>query len=81
MENILVDRCNGEFIIKLCDFGFSTFITPNEKLNHGVGSRFYIAPEILAKRSYDEKVDVWSATIVTYILLIGKIPYPGKNIY
>lgn len=53
---------------------------PNEKLFKGVGSRYYLAPEILKKQVYDDKVDVWSATIVVYILLTGDMPFPGNTV-
>lgn len=84
MENILVD-CNlgskdNKLIVKLTDFGFSAFKQEDGKFKQGVGSRYYIAPEILVKKPYDQKVDVWSASIVVYILLTGEMPYPGKDI-
>jgi calcium-dependent protein kinase len=80
LENILIDSRNDGILVKLTDFGFSTFKPSTGKLNKGVGSRYYIAPEILKKHAYDEKIDVWSATVVVYILLIGDMPYPGKNV-
>jgi len=52
---------------------------PDEKLIKGLGSKYYIAPEIVKKRPYDMKVDVFSATVVIYSLLIGRIPFPGKD--
>lgn len=44
-----------------------------------LGSTRYVAPEILLKQPYDVKVDVWSATIVIFILLTGKMPFNGKD--
>ena len=44
-----------------------------------MGSTRYVAPEILNKRPYDIKVDIWSATIVIFVLLTGKMPYNGKD--
>jgi serine/threonine protein kinase len=38
-----------------------------------------MAPEIIKGKNYNEKVDIWSIGIITYMLLIGKNPYPGKN--
>lgn len=55
----------------MTDFGFATYLCPGEKLNKGVGSRFYLAPEIVFQKSYDFKVDVWSSTAVIYSLLSG----------
>lgn len=80
LENILVDSRNDGILVKLTDFGFSSFLEPGQKLTKGVGSRYYIAPEILKKQPYDTKIDVWSATVVVYILLCGDMPYPGKTV-
>ena len=29
---------------------------------------------------YDFKIDVWSATIIIFVLLCGHLPFHGKNI-
>lgn len=44
-----------------------------------VGSKKYMAPEILKKRPYDTKVDVWSATVTIFVLLTGQMPFRGKT--
>ena len=39
-----------------------------------------MAPEILNKRSYGYKVDVWSVAVVIYILLTGDMPFHGDTL-
>ena len=64
--------------LKLIDFGLSSRIKKNGKLNHTVGTSFFIAPEIL-NGEYDEKCDVWSIGVILYYLLSGKFPFTGNT--
>lgn len=51
MENILVNGFRSEGpLIKLTDFGFATELKQGEKLDNRVGSRYYMAPEILNEK-------------------------------
>lgn len=36
-------------------------------------------PEIIKGESYDEKVDIWSAGVVVYVMLSGKPPFTGAE--
>jgi len=38
-----------------------------------------MAPEMIDRKPYDFKVDVWSAAIIIYTLLVGKLPYDGND--
>jgi serine/threonine protein kinase len=51
LENILLDEKTGN--VKLCDFGFSSFIKKEKKFT-SCGSPTYISPEILQKEGYDK---------------------------
>lgn len=43
-----------------------------------LGTPFYIAPEVL-KGNYNEKCDLWSIGVITFMLLSGKAPFFGKD--
>lgn len=43
------------------------------------GTVAFSAPEIFTQSIYDEKVDIWSAGIVLYYMLSGKLPYENEN--
>ena len=43
------------------------------------GTSYYIAPDILLKKGYNEKCDVWSLGVILYILLAGRPPFDGDG--
>jgi len=66
--------------VKLTDFGFSCFFQPGEGQTQVLGSPLYMAPEIIESRNpYDQKVDLWSLGVVTFILLSGRPPFKGRG--
>ena len=73
-ENILMDKID-KLEIKLTDFGFATYYDHQEKLTEVLGSPIYMPPEIVKHEKYDSKADVWSAGVVTYVMLCGKPPF------
>lgn len=43
------------------------------------GTSYYIAPDVLAKKGYNERCDVWSLGVILFILLTGKPPFDGDG--
>jgi calcium-dependent protein kinase len=72
-ENILLES-NNDTTIKIIDLGLSQIKNKNSVLNAERGSIYYLAPEMILK-CYDHKVDIWSAGVIFYILLVGKPPF------
>ncbi|KAI3699369.1 hypothetical protein L2E82_43630 [Cichorium intybus] len=73
-ENFLFKSPNEDSHLKATDFGLSDFIRPGRKFTDIVGSAYYVAPEVLRRRSGPES-DVWSIGVITYILLCGRRPF------
>lgn len=75
-ENMLIDF-NGN--IRIIDFGLGTR-SSGKHLDLGCGSPHYTAPEVIRDRTfYDGRVaDVWSAGVILYALLAGKLPFDGE---
>lgn len=67
------------FIIKIIDWGLSSFIQPNQKLTEDYGTLEFMAPEVL-KKSYNEKCDIWSCGIIFFEMLSGKTPFYSKDV-
>ncbi|KAH9621364.1 hypothetical protein KSS87_005751 [Heliosperma pusillum] len=76
-ENILFDARNR---VKLCDFGSAEWYGESNWMSGVVGTPYYVAPEVLAGREYNEKVDVWSAGVILYIMLGGVPPFIGETV-
>ncbi|EOA15042.1 hypothetical protein CARUB_v10028399mg [Capsella rubella] len=73
-ENFLFKSDKLDSPLKATDFGLSDFIKPGKKFHDIVGSAYYVAPEVLKRRSGPES-DVWSIGVITYILLCGRRPF------
>lgn len=73
-ENILFDASGR---LKLADFGSAEFSA--RPMTGVVGTPYYVAPEVLFGRLYNEKVDLWSAGVVLYVMLSGVPPFAGES--
>ncbi|XP_009103544.1 calcium-dependent protein kinase 28 isoform X1 [Brassica rapa] len=73
-ENFLFKSTQLDSPLKATDFGLSDFIKPGKRFHDIVGSAYYVAPEVLKRRSGPES-DVWSIGVITYILLCGRRPF------
>lgn len=75
-ENVLIVNKDedGFPIIKVIDFGLSTFTQPGEVLHELVGTPLYIAPEVV-RQAYGGEADVWSAGCIMFALLCGYHPF------
>ncbi|XP_067665270.1 leucine-rich repeat serine/threonine-protein kinase 1-like isoform X1 [Haliotis asinina] len=60
--------------VKLSDYGISKFAT-SQGLSGFVGTPGYMAPEIMNRQIYTEKVDIFSFSMVIYEVLSGRLPY------
>lgn len=75
-ENLVLDSAGN---LKLTDFGlacvFKKKTGPKKKCTKSCGSPPYAAPEIVSE-SYDPSIcDIWSAGVVLFVLLTGKIAW------
>lgn len=79
-ENILLEPDMDFNKMKIIDFGTAAPYDQGGKrgMTEVLGTPFYIAPEVLNAR-YNEKCDLWSIGVITYMVLSGKAPFFGKT--
>lgn len=76
-ENIFLSKG----VIKLGDFGISKELSGTcELAKSGVGTPYYVSPEICRGELYDVKTDIWSLGCLLYELCSFKRPFVSENI-
>ncbi|XP_073399466.1 RAC serine/threonine-protein kinase-like [Dendrobates tinctorius] len=76
-ENILIDD-NGH--IKISDFGLSAInVFQGVILKNFVGSKGYMAPEVMDGQGYNHLADSFSLGVILYIMAVGHQPFYSRG--
>jgi calcium-dependent protein kinase len=77
-DNFLLGGVDGE-TVKLADFGMTVKMPKRGYVTSHCGTAPYMSPEVVARKKYDFKTDVWSMGVSAYVLLYGEFPYVPKS--
>lgn len=68
-------------LVKLGDFGIAkTFKNTMDKAKTMVGTPYYLSPEIIQGKLYDNKSDIWSLGVLLYEMMTFKMPFEANTL-
>eukprot|EP00435_Cladocopium_sp_Y103_P073104 s35_g42.t1 len=65
----------NDMTVKIADFGWAAKAKQNDTRNTFCGTLCMLAPEIIAGKAYDAKVDVWAIGVLLFEMLMGQSPF------
>ena len=75
-ENVLI---NQDFHMKIADFGIACGEAHCDLLADDPGTYRWMAPEMIKRKSYGRKVDVYSFGLIMWEMVTGTIPYEDMS--
>ncbi|KAL4460968.1 hypothetical protein ABPG74_016440 [Tetrahymena malaccensis] len=75
--NILIN----DQVFKIADFGFAKYVdySSAQLLRSCVGSPLYMAPQILARKAYGLKSDIWSIGVIFHEMIYQDVPWKARD--
>ena len=73
-ENLLLTASGKDAQVKLIDFGLAKVMNEDTARSF-LGTKGYLAPEMLQRSNYDKSVDMWSLGVIAFVLLCGCLPF------
>jgi hypothetical protein len=73
-DNLLLSR---DGTLKIGDFGYAATVDPTDRSL--IGTTYWMPPEVVLKRPYDARVDVWSLGICVIEMIDGEPPFMCDN--
>ncbi|CAM9722367.1 unnamed protein product [Ascophyllum nodosum] len=80
LANCMFEDDSEAPIVKIIDFGLCAKFKYGQTSSAFVGTRAYVAPEVIMKnKGHGLVCDMWSVGVMTYALVGGKLPFPSLD--
>lgn len=77
LANILID---GEMQMKICDFGLAILETDAHlEAKIVCGTTNYLAPEVVNRKGFERRSDIWAIGVIAFSLLYGYKPFEADD--
>mmetsp|Transcript_5858 Transcript_5858/g.14047 ORF Transcript_5858/g.14047 Transcript_5858/m.14047 type:complete len:488 (-) Transcript_5858:145-1608(-) len=80
-ENLLLThkpKSGDDIDVKIIDFGLSK-VMAEPVAQSFLGTRGYLAPEMLQRQEYTRSVDAWALGVIVFVLLCGCLPFDDDS--
>eukprot|EP01038_Epipyxis_sp_PR26KG_P015333 gene15333-20663_t len=77
-ENLLLTNKGPSAEVKLIDFGLAKVMRETVASSF-LGTKGYLAPEMLQRHSYDKAIDMWALGVIVFVLLCGCLPFDDDS--
>lgn len=77
-ENLLLTSKGPNAEVKLIDFGLAK-VMHEPVANSFLGTKGYLAPEMLQRVAYDKAIDMWALGVIVFVLLCGCLPFDDDS--
>ena len=78
--NVFLVKRRGTYSVKLGDFGLAKMLDASSIFAQThVGTPYYMSPEQIQSKSYDEKSDIWSLGCIVYEMAMLSRPFKAEN--
>ncbi|TMW66284.1 hypothetical protein Poli38472_004049 [Pythium oligandrum] len=74
-ENLMLTSKHAGAEVKIIDFGLAKLLDNEATTQSFLGTRGYLAPEMLQRQAYSRTVDIWALGVIVYVLLCGCLPF------
>lgn len=74
-ENLLLTSKGPAAEVKIIDFGLAKVVAQETVASSFLGTKGYLAPEMLQRHDYNKAIDMWALGIIVFVLLCGCLPF------